>query len=45
LLEAVEAALEVADLGGTIREAAGLFHVGILFDGGIQEGCVDVELK
>ena len=44
LFKAVEAALEVANLGRAIGEAEGLADVHILPDGSVEKRCVDVKL-
>jgi hypothetical protein len=44
LFKAVELAFEVAHFGCTIREAGGLANVNILFDGGMEERSVDVNM-
>jgi hypothetical protein len=44
LFQAVEAAFDVRYFGRAIKEAEGLADVHVLFDGGVEERSVDVEL-
>jgi predicted hydrocarbon binding protein len=44
LLETVQATLEMTDIGRSVREAKGLSNVDILFDMGIEEGGINVQM-